>query len=161
MSPEFSRPQRVDGLAAGGLERRVEADAGECARLAARLDIPGIEALSCTWRLTAERRGRVLAEGHLTARLRRVCVVTLEEFPVGVDERFSVHFVPEGQEAADDDPESPDELPYEGGSVDLGEATAEQLALTLDPYPRKPGAVLPETGTAPEGPFAALRALKQ
>ena len=34
-------------------------------------------------------------------------------------------------------------MPYGGDSIDLGAALAEQLALALDPYPRKPGAKLP------------------
>jgi hypothetical protein len=42
--------------------------------------------------------------------------------------------------------------------LDLGEAVAEQLALALDPYPRVPGAELPEIESDPqERPFAALR----
>ena len=32
-----------------------------------------------------------------------------------------------------------DEIPYEGDRIDLGEATVEQLALGLDPFPRRPG----------------------
>ena len=37
----------------------------------------------------------------------------------------------------------------------------EQLALALDPYPRRPGAALPEDFTADmDNPFAALLALR-
>jgi uncharacterized metal-binding protein YceD (DUF177 family) len=55
-----------------------------------------------------------------------------------------------------------------GGAIDLGELAAEELALNLDPYPRKPGAELAaELGSVqPENeqrsgdsPFAALRKL--
>jgi hypothetical protein len=45
---------------------------------------------------------------------------------------------------------------------------AEQLALALDPYPRAPGAVLPEAAEAgtpgeakAESPFAVLESLKR
>ena len=48
-----------------------------------------------------------------------------------------------------------------GATIDLGEATVEQLALALDPFPRKPGIALPEEAAeAPDtpircaGPFA-------
>ncbi len=34
--------------------------------------------------------------------------------------------------------------PFVDGTLDLGEAAAEQLALALDPYPRAPDAVLPD-----------------
>jgi hypothetical protein len=52
--------------------------------------------------------------------------------------------------------------------LDLGEAVTQQLALSLDPYPRAPGAALPEDLTGPgeaqappESPFAALKTLKE
>ena len=54
-----------------------------------------------------------------------------------------------------------------GDSLDLGEIIAEELVLSLDPYPRKPGIAL-ETGPGgeageprPSGPFEALAALKR
>ena len=41
--------------------------------------------------------------------------------------------------------------------LDLGEAASEQLALALDPFPRKPGAALPGEMQEPEeGAFAGL-----
>jgi hypothetical protein len=48
--------------------------------------------------------------------------------------------------------------------IDLGEAVAQQLALALDPYPRAPGAALPEdlrAETGAESPFAVLERLKR
>ena len=44
------------------------------------------------------------------------------------------------------------------GTIDLGEAAAEQLALALDPYPRAPGAVLEMEEEPEAAPFAALAA---
>ena len=73
-----------------------------------------------------------------------------------------VHFVPEGTESEDDDPDLPDEIPYPAGAIDLGEAAIQQLALALDPYPRRPD--LPEAGEElPDTPhpFAALAALRR
>ncbi|MCT6647115.1 DUF177 domain-containing protein, partial [Enterococcus faecalis] len=51
--------------------------------------------------------------------------------------------------------------PIEDGKIDLGQYAVEQLALSLDPFPRKPGAefVQPEE-PAEISPFAALKALK-
>ena len=67
------------------------------------------------------------------------------------------------------DPESEDPPePLEGGALDLGELVSEELALALDPYPRKPG-VAPvdlsfgapeEESDEEDSPFAALAALK-
>ena len=104
----------------------------------------------------------MLARGHLVARLVRTCVVSLDDFATTVEERFAVRCVPEGEESDDVDPSAPDEIVYRDGTIDLGEATAEQLALALDPYPRAPDAVLPDVPDEPEvQPFAALEALRR
>ena len=56
-----------------------------------------------------------------------------------------------------DDP--PDVLDAE--TLDLARYLVEHLALALDPFPRKPGAVFePPVGAEPESPFAVLKALK-
>lgn len=159
MSAELSRSVLVDRIPQAGLEQRVEASAAECAAVAARLRLPAVAALACRFRLLP-LSGMVRAEGSLRAAVTRVCVVTLDEFPQEVAEDFTVRFVPAGTES-DEDPESEDEIPYEAGLIDLGEATIEQLALTLDPYPRKPGATLPEGAEEQEeSPFAALARLR-
>jgi uncharacterized metal-binding protein YceD (DUF177 family) len=106
-------------------------------------------------RLTADC---ILAEGRLRARVVQTCVVSLDDFTAEIDEHFRVRFVPAGQESDDPDPEADDEIGYTAGALDLGEAAAEQLALVLDPYPRAPGAELPEVESdGQEHPFAALR----
>jgi hypothetical protein len=85
-------------------------------------------------------------------------VVSLDAFPVALVEEFAVRFVPAGSESdTADDPDEPDEISIESGLLELGEATVEQLALALDPYPRKPGAVLEVPGA--EGPDNAFTTL--
>ncbi len=162
MTPEFHRPLAVEAIGAGGLAREVVADAAECAALAARLLLPSVAAVSCRFQLSREGRDGdvVAAAGWLRARVERECVVSLDPFEAVIDEAFHVRFVPEGTEDDDIDPEADDELPYSGASIDLGEAAAEQLALALDPYPRKPGATLPDEqpAVATVHPFAALAA---
>jgi hypothetical protein len=92
-------------------------------------------------------------------------VVTLEPFEARLDEHAALRFVPAQtlREAADlaeldaETLEGPDEIPYNGELIDLGAALAEQLALSLDPYPRKPGAELPAgLGEADTNPFSVL-----
>jgi uncharacterized metal-binding protein YceD (DUF177 family) len=138
--------------------------------VARRLLIPAVSRLSCRFRLAPQAGGVVLAEGALTARVTRECVVTLDAFETDLAEEFRVRFVPEDQFDAEDesiDLEADDEIPYAGIHLDLGEAAVEQLALALDPYPRKPGADLPgelsgeppgeaPTAEAKPSPFAAL-----
>jgi uncharacterized metal-binding protein YceD (DUF177 family) len=163
ITPELHRPVATDRIATMGQSIELRADAAECAAIALRLGVPAVHALTCRFHVTRQmdaRSGEIIAEGHLKARLDRDCVVTLERFTLAVEERFRVRFVPEGTEAGDDDPESDDEIPYAGTGIDLGEAAVEQLALTLDPYPRKPGAELPPEASDPEeSAFAALAAL--
>ncbi len=158
IEPEFSRPLPIERIRAGGHEETVTATQAERERLALRLGIPALLALSCRWRLRPGAAGRVEASGHISARMVRDCVLTLEPFNTESVEDFQVVFVPAGTEIDDEDPESVDQVPYGGVVIDLGEAASEQLALTLDPYPQKPGAVLPEFDPPDESasPFAAL-----
>ena len=162
MTPEFHHPVSLDRIGSQGLTLTIEATSAECAALAVRMKLPAIHALSCVFHLVRESRDRVLARGHLRARITQTCVVTLEDFEAPLEDTFQVRFVPSGEEADDVDPDSDDEIPFEGNLVDLGEATAEQLALALDPYPRMPGAMLddPETEAKPH-PFAALAGLRR
>jgi uncharacterized metal-binding protein YceD (DUF177 family) len=162
MTPELHRPILLDRIGPNGLDVTVEATPAECVALTARMQLPAVHAVSCTFHLVREDRDTILARGHLKARVTQTCIVTLEDFEAPVEEQFRICFVPAGTETDDLDPESDDEIPYEGNVIDLGEATAEQLALALDPYPRKPGATLEEPEAAqPEHPFAALSRLRR
>ena len=139
MTPEFSRPLAVADIPPGGRTLRVEANAAERAALARRLRLPAIESLACGFTLRRERHGVIAADGALAARVVQVSVATDEPFSAAVEERFAVRFVPAGDESEEFDPEAPDEIPYEDGKLDLGEAASEQLALALDPWPRESG----------------------
>ncbi len=156
--PELHRPVRVSRIPPEGMEIVVEANETERQALAARMGLPAIPALRGRFVLTRQGNGVVEAAGRLEAVVVQTCVVSLEEFDSSLVEDFAVHFVPEGTESDDPDPESVDEIPYAGDTIDLGEATAEQLALTLDPYPRRPDATLPEADAATDPRLAALAA---
>ena len=167
LRPEFSRPIRVSRIApasgdspASAIEQTVVASGEECRALAGRLGVPAVGSLVCSFRMLPVGHGAVEAAGELRAELTRICVVSLEAFETTVVERFVVRFVPASrtQPASDEiDPEAPDEIGYEGGQIDLGEAASEQLALALDPYPRMPGVARPGQAVAetePEDPAA-------
>ena len=166
-APEFHRPLLLERIPPHGYEITVTATPVECAALTARMLIPAIGSLTCRFRLQKLPKGQLSAEGELQARVVQTCVVSLDDFTTDISETFSVRFVPAGTEAGEDDPtstdpDSDDEIPYDGVYIDLGEAAAEQLALSLDPYPRKPDAELPAAATDPEpSPFAALAALRR
>ena len=162
-TPELSRLIPADRVGAGGYSVVVEAADEELAGIARRLMVPSVEAVRCEWRLRAAPRGVIEAEGSLLARLHQDCVVSLDPFATRVVEEFAVRFVAESDaEVASDDPDEPDELPIVDGMLQLGEATVEQLALALDPYPRKPGAELPaEVVDTAENPFSALAKMRK
>ena len=161
-TPELSRTVPLSRLGAES-EHLVEATPAECAVVAARLGIPAVVSLSCAFELRQDERG-VNAAGRLRAVVVRECVVSLEPFESAVQENFQIRFVPSDgdREAGDEDPLSIDELPFFGSTIDLGEAAVEQLALALDPYPRRPDAVLADSNLPePDGhPLAALARLR-
>lgn len=178
MIPEFPRPYRL-----GLTEPRsvtLRANAAECAALASRFAIPGVEKLEATLTLMPESGGVIRVKGRLAADVVQECVVTLEPVAQHVDSPLDLRILPPGTPATDDDPDSPDEIETHGDSVDLGEVVAEQLALALDPWPRAPDAAIPpelvaESGEEPlepeagmddtpagrPNPFAALSRLKR
>jgi uncharacterized metal-binding protein YceD (DUF177 family) len=162
VTAELERLVALDRVGARGVDTVVEANEAECAALARRFGIPAILQLRCRFRLRRTAPGVVDADGTLEARVTRISVVTLDDFDQDVAEAFELRFVPAGQEGEDEDPEAPDEIPYVGTALDLGEAAAEQLALALDPYPREPGVTLPD-GTSDPAPaaFAALARLRK
>lgn len=156
---ELPRPLPLDRIGPAAIEQVVEARPAELEPLARRLLIPAVHRLRCRFRLRRAGGALIEADGQLEAEVVQVCVASLDEFAHAVREAFTVQFVPAGTESEDDDPDSPDQIPYSGKSIDLGEAAAEQLALALDPYPRKPGALGPTCAAEPaSAPFAGLAA---
>ena len=159
---ELARPVAIDRIGTTGLDISVVAASEELAPIAARLQLPGLAELRCVFRLKRLEDSVIAASGTLLAQLTQTCVVSLDEFSQTISESFEIRFVPAGSETEDDDPDAPDEIPYPEGAIDLGEAAIEQLALALDPYPRRPG-LDPSDLAEPETPhpFAALAGLRR
>ena len=169
MSPELSRPLRVDTLGATPRSLSVEADAQERAALAERFGIPGIENLAAEVELTLKGEAVIVA-GTLKASVTQSCVATGVPVPERVDEPFTVLLRPRPEAGAEEEIElSEGELDvvfYEGAAVDVGEVVAETLSLALEPYPRSPEAaaalkeagVLSEEEAKPASPLAGLKA---
>ena len=165
---EFSRPVRLDRLSSDPTELRIEATPAERAALASRFGLVEVAALSADLRLV--RSGEIVrAEGALDGAVTQSCVATGEPVPAVVRTPFSLAFYPETMDAQAEERELSeaelDTLFYQGDSVDIGEASAETLALALDPWPRAPNAddALRAAGVKREeevGAFSALAALK-
>jgi uncharacterized metal-binding protein YceD (DUF177 family) len=158
-APEMQRLFPITRIG-DGIRFIVESKPEEREALARRMGLSTVHALTCRFDLRRDVGDAIEARGLLQARVTHTCVVSLEPFDVDIAEAFSVRFVPAGTESDDLDLEAEDEIGYQGGLLDLGEATSEQLALALDPFPRKPGAELGKEATAEEiGMFAALSKL--
>lgn len=162
---EFSRPVRADTLGPGPRTVAIEAEEGEREALARRFGLRAIHKLSAEADL--RRNGEtVIAEGRLKARVTQSCVATDAPVEAEVDEPFRIEFRPTPKEGT---PEEGIELGeaeldvvfYDSSAIDLGEAVAETLSLSLDPWPRAPGAeeVLKEAGVKGEGEVGAFSAL--
>lgn len=147
--PEFSRIVDVTRLGHTAHAITIEANAAECAALARRFGLVSLDRLSAA--LTIQHHGDnglIELSGRFFARLRQACVITLDPVPADIDQPIRLFY----GEAAEIDGTIADPLaleddaePLDHGQIDCGEAVAQQLALALDPYPRAPGAKLPQS----------------
>ncbi|HRJ63717.1 MAG TPA: DUF177 domain-containing protein, partial [Brevundimonas sp.] len=102
--------------------------------------------------------------GRVRASLAQTCGITLEPLPLEIDAPFVLTLAEAVDEESDEivitmDDESPDLI--ENGQIDLGQYAVEQLALRLDPFPRKPGAEFVQPPEPAEiSPFAVLKQLR-
>ena len=164
---EFARPQRVDTIGDEARTVEIDADAQERAALAKRFDLIAIERLTGKFTIRRDAAG-ILAEGRVAAAVTQACSITGDPLPATVDEPVALRFVPEdeaGQDEVELGDQDIDAIPYDGGTIDLGEVAAETMALALDPFPRGPNAeaALKAAGVLSEeqaGPFGALAGLK-
>ena len=167
--PEFSHIVRLSEIGSKPLTGKLVASEDERHALSLRFDIPTISSITATYKLVSGERG-VAFTGSLKSDLHQSCAITGDPTPVQVDEEFDILFIPK---AAENVPEQEIELTeeecdlveYENGQIDLGEAIAQTLYLSLDPYLRGPNAeaAAREKGLKSEaesGPFGALAALK-
>ena len=138
---EFSRPLQVDRVPKLGSTEKLSAEPAELQALAKRFKIPILHSLSAEIRATPWRGGGMKLEGHITADLEQVSVISLEAFRETVSVPLARYFLPHG--AVVDNQQEDDADPIDNGWIDLGEVVAETLALDLDPYPRKPGEAFP------------------
>ena len=159
--PPLSDIIRLHQIGAG-LTRTLTPDADARKKIAHELDLAALDAFEATMRLTPNETGWRLS-GRIRADAVQSCGLTLEPLPVVIDRTFmldlseSVEDTPEIEVSMDDD--APD--PIEDGRIDLGQYAIEQLALSLDPFPRKPGAEFVQPPEPNEiNPFAVLKQFK-
>lgn len=176
---EFSRVFVVGDLPASGRDFAIEATAGEREALAARLGLNSLDSLTAEGWIKPDNRGRdVNVDGHLSADIREMCVVTLDVFATHITTDVRSHFSADvedewtaapgqaGEPSADGGTEDFVE-PLKNGVIDVGEVIVQYLSLALSPYPRKPVQSNDLEGPAEpswqqdsrQSPFACLGAL--
>ena len=153
----------------GGVDLKLAPDETVRKAIAKQLNLVSLDRLEAEVYLRAWMDGAEVS-GVLRARVVQTCGVTSEDFETPIDARFSLHVLPANSEHAPQDeggelgldPEGddpPDVL--EGETIDVSSYVIEHLALELDPFPRKPGAVFVQPPEPVElSPFAALKGLK-
>jgi len=156
-------------VARAPVQRRISPDPSQLSAIARTIGVDRLDALEAnvsasSWMDGAEVRGR------FTAQVVQTCGVTLEPLELAVSGDFLLRLLPPGSpnlpandEDSDVDPEADDPPEaLEGEEIDLAAYVVEHLALEIDPFPRKPGAVFEPSQEEDEtSPFAALRRLKQ
>jgi hypothetical protein len=164
----WSVPVRLDEIPETGLHLDIEADAAVRAAVAAAAGVNEVPQLTAGFDVARHGRDGLHVVGTVSARVRQTCVVTLDPVENEIAEGIDLVFVsPSALGAlanevnlATEAVEPPE--PLIDGVVDLGVIATEFLMLSIDPYPRKPGAVFepPQTADAGSHPFAALAALR-
>lgn len=167
---EFSRPFRLDTIGTTPRAVSIEASEDERSALAERFGLVSLGSLIADATLT-HNDGAIMAKGQFEATLIQSCIASAQDVPARLSEPFTIRFV---ASLADD--ESADEIEllegdcdsveHDGQVIDLGEAVAQTMGLSLDPFPRSPDAarILKEAGVVSEddaetGPFAGLKGL--
>ena len=166
--PPWSHP--IAWSAPGTVESRLhlQADADDRALVARFLDLEGVSKLEASISARAWLDGMEL-NGRIVAVVTRLCGVSLEAFDESVDAPLHMRLVPvgspnapveyDGEVIVDLNADDPPDV-VDGGGIDVAAYVVEALALALDPFPRKPGAVFEAPAETPAAsPFSILRDL--
>jgi hypothetical protein len=185
---EWSALVEVAKLPASPKIYHIEADEQERIDLARRMAILSVEKAEADITLQRSSGGVVPAIGSLRAVVTQACVVSLAPVEQSIVEQFEGWFGSDssavsfaraknerdakksGMESEILE-ESVDPEPIVNGMVDIGELTAQNLSLLLDPYPHAPGVKYelgvdsheeePEGANLRKNPFEALKDWKE
>jgi len=146
---EFFRPIALQSIGDKGHIIGIEATSEECHLLALRLGLNELISLSANLCLTLRKGGRIInLKGFFQAKVMQTCVVTLDSLSNEIEGSLDVLYnkalkkSDKNLKSIDIDCNSKDRDTLElltEGQIDVGEAVSEQLALEIDPFPRKLG----------------------
>lgn len=170
IEPELSRPLLVDKISAGGIFEHVVAAPDERQALCLRFGLLELSKLEAELNIDHMNQGGMIAvTGKIEADVVQQCVITLEPVKSHINEAVDVIYAPASMMKGEDGVPTHNDVaeedfpePIENGVIDLGELVSQQLAISLPPYPRAPGAVMPFTNNGDDGkntPFAVLKKL--
>lgn len=145
------------------------ADAQICSQIAQRFNLVAVNSVTARLTLTRWFDGGQI-DARWTANLTQTCGVSLEDFDIDLQGQFQVRVVPDGSVHAPDpniveiaidlDADDPPDV-LSGRTLNLAHYVLEDLSLSINPFPRRPGAVFVAPEPAEEAsPFAVLRQLK-
>jgi uncharacterized metal-binding protein YceD (DUF177 family) len=167
--PEFSRLVPLARLGSAPFRQHIEASSSECEKLSRRFDLLALDRLSAVVELRRRDDEVIVLEAAFEAEFVQSCVVTLEPVAGAVSDRFILVYGPaeaEQQEIGSQEAEAAFE-PLNGDVIDIGEAVAQELSLSLPVFPRHLDAKI-EAETSVESPiesagspFISLSRLKQ
>ena len=159
--PEFSRPVPIAGLGAKPFRQRIEATSNERQQLCRRFDLLALDRLTAVVELRRQHGELVLLDAAFEADFVQACSVTLEPVPGSISDRFSLVYGPASEEREIE--WGVDEAAFEPlkrETIDIGEAVAQELSLSLPLFPRHANAGI-EVEFKEEfgGPLASLARL--
>jgi uncharacterized metal-binding protein YceD (DUF177 family) len=139
-TPEFSRSFALNTIGTTARTVTIVAEAEERAALAARFDLVAIARLEAQATLVSEGDA-ILCTGILSADVVQECVATAAPVSTKLRTDFTIRFVAHLADTtpADEieiDVDDCDMIEHDGQAIDLGEAVAQTLMLSLDPFPR-------------------------
>jgi uncharacterized metal-binding protein YceD (DUF177 family) len=164
--PEFSRPVSIARLGDDEAAYPIAASEAERRALARRFGLVALDRFAADVLISRAAGGGFRLKGVIAADIVQDCVVTLEPFASRVNDEFVLIYrrrAARPSEVVDVDED--DFEPLDGDEIDIGEAVAQQLSLSLDPFPRAPGVESPGVvqteaqRSVPPHPFAELAKL--
>jgi uncharacterized metal-binding protein YceD (DUF177 family) len=160
--PEFSRLVRIAGLGFKPFRQRIEATPNERQRLSQRFGLLGLDRLSAVVELRRQDGEVILLEATFEADFVQACTVSLEPVPGSISDRFVLVYGPisEQRHEIERGVYEPAFEPLGGDTIDIGEAVAQELSLSLPLCPRHPESGIDvELSEGLSGPFASLAGL--
>ncbi len=166
-APELSRLINLERIFHNRSQYAITASEMERIALARRFDLISLDILEAKYDVNPSEtpRGGFYVIGKLHATVVQSCVVTLAPVMEEINADISIHVIDEKYALENSlDPDSGEDFEYSvHGEIDLGEITAQYLCLSLNPYPRAPGADQDPTLEKfkdKKNPFTVLEKLK-